>query len=673
DGRLVVLVPAARAAEIRASALTRMRRYLSRRLFGLRINISNRGVPEILDDQPNHDQLTEFMAVELPDRDLGRLFLVKAALSGEEITRRLDDLLGDIGLAPTWPKAVGQTITPYPNPERLSDTAQRRLRSAGYLVALLNHKSVKELPDYDEREQAVVAAVGQERPDWLAGMKDGASRRTLIGLWATRLAADDWELEERIWGAEGLLRRWLEGPEDGCGLRNSIRGKGGQTLNALIEHLTQRLDGTPMRTGRGGTRHCIFTGAPVSADATFKDADRLYEVKKSAFSGRDDRLENIESAQGETHISPVSYAEHRFRALVHSTAGGRPDGIPTLLSSPSTTGLFASLVLNNEQDFSTLSVYDLAREQVAKGSVYRGIDAYRNRFRVARFERVPDGTEDQVDLLRLLLRSCRRIGRPLHLFRGLPTYEKAFFAFDAMPRRLADLIGGNRLRIEQIPGALKCLETALLILQTNGLGFEVFDRYARPATRLGAVCLAWSRLRDEMNDGKPDRTARFRHDFEQLVKENDMSETEGPLVRLGRAAARIQQRPRPGASANEEMLTFNLSLETAIGAWRLSQRDPESLAMAIAGELDTNLARKGKIAHKRNRRDAENLMDAFQSFARQFVDAVWFGVLHGRPPAQASRRILGSIYRMSFLTAPRPKDESATEAPAPDLLTGVDA
>lgn len=140
-----------------------------------------------------------------------------------------------------------------------------------------------------------------------------------------------------------------------------------------------------------------------------------------------------------------------------------------------------------------------------------------------------------------------------------------------------------------------------------------------------------------------------------------MSDTEAPLVELGRAAARIQQRSRPGASANEEMLTFNLSLETAIDAWRLGQRDTESLAMAIAGELDTNLARKRKIAAAKNRPD-ERLQDAFLSFAHQFVNDVWFGVLNGRPPAQASRRVLGSIYRMSFLTAPRPKGESDAAA-----------
>ncbi|MBK1699812.1 hypothetical protein [Thiococcus pfennigii] len=663
DGRLLMLIPADRADEIKVRAIKATCSFLSRKLFGMRINISNRGTPEILDSAPTHESLIEFLAsTDFPDRDLGRLFLVKATLANAEITQQLDALLGDIGLGPTWPPAAGQTLTPYPLPSVLSEDAQLNLRKAGHLALLLSHKQVKELPDYAHREQLAVETVGQERPKWVEAIMDSASRRAFTALWAMRKAVDDTEIDGRIWGPEGLLKRWLEGEEGRRGLRDNIEGSGDDIVDAVSRHFIDRLGATPTGNTEDGPNRCIFTDFPVSNKATFASADKLYEVKKSAFSGRDGRLESIESALGETHISPVSYAEHRLRTFVHASVVGKPDGIPTLLSSPSTTGLFAALTLNNDRTLGALSIYDLAREQPAKGLVYQGIDIYRHRYRVARFERIQDRTEDQVDQLRLLLRAALRIGRPIHLFRGLPTPEKAFFAFDAMPRRLADLIGGSRLRIEQLPEALQRLETAQLILGTNGLGFEVFDRYARAETRLGATCLSWAQLHDASKDGQPDRGARFRREFEQLIKENDMSEIEAPLVALGRAAARIQQRPRWDASANEELLTFNLSLETAINVWKLRQRDGESLTMAIAGELETNLARKHKIAAAANR-DGEKLQEAFLAFARRFVEDVWFGVLNGRPPAQANRRVLASIYRMSFLTAPRPKvdaDQSTT-------------
>jgi hypothetical protein len=663
DGRLVMLIPAEQAEEIKQEGIKRLGRKLNRELFHLRINVSVRAVPELLDAQPDHEGLLEYMSKVPLDRDFGRLFLVKASLADEVHTAHLDELLYRVDLSPAWPKPTGQTLTPYPSPAELSEPAQLHLRRAAHLLVLLNHKQVKELPEYDAREQQLLEAVGAERPEWIAVLTDRISRQVFTGLWVVANASEDAAIIERVWGEDGLLHRWLEGPEGGRGLRDTIDSKGAPIVEAVVEHFAAAVAGRAVQAESAGNKRCLFTDQPLTQRATFTPADKLYEIKKSAFSGRDGRLEDIDSAQGEAQVSPVSYAEHRFRSHAHAAAGGKPDGIPTLLSSPSTTGLFAALALDNDADFGSLSVYDLAREQVSKGRVYLGFDAYRHRYRVARFERMPERTEDQVDQLRLLLRAALRFGRPLHLFRGLPSPERAFFAFDAMPHRLADLIGGSRLRLEQIQPALDRLETANLILSTNGLGFEVFDRYARPVTRLGAVCLAWAQLHDDAKDGQADRSGRFRREFEQLMEKPLMSDTEAPLVELGRAAARIQQRPRGGASANEELLSFNLSLETAIGAWKLKQRDAESLTMAIAGELETNLARKQKIAAAKNR-DGEILQDAFVAFARRFVDDVWFGVLKGRPPAQASRRVLAGIYRMSFLTAPRPKSDAEPETNA---------
>ncbi len=660
DGRLVMLIPAEQADTIIQEGIKRLGRMLTRDLFHLRINVSVRAVPELLDAQPNHEGLVEYVEKVSPDRDFGRLFLVKATLADQAHTARLDELLGGLGLSPAWPKATGQTLTPFPSPGELPEAAQLHLRRAAHLLVLLNHKQVKELPEYESREQQLLEAVGVERPEWIAALADRISRQVFTGFWAVAVASEDAEVLERVWGEEGLLCRWLEGPEGERGLRDSIDSKGAPIVDAVVRHFADALAGRAVHLDSAGSKRCLFTDQPLTQGATVTPADKLYEIKKSAFSGRDGRLEDIDSAQGEAQVSPVSYAEHRLRSYAHAAAGGKPDGIPTLLSSPSTTGLFAALALANEADFGSLSVYDLAREQVSKGRVYRGFGAYRHRYRVARFERMPERTVDQVDQLRLLLRAALRLGRPIHLFRGLPSHEQAFFFFDAMPRRLADLIGGGRLRLEQIPTPLERLETANLILSTNGLGFEVFDRYARPATRLGAVCLAWAQLHDDAKGGQPDRSGRFRREFEQLMEESLMSDIEAPLVELGRAAARIQRRPGYDAAANEELLCFNLSLDTAIGAWKLGQGDTESLTMAIAGELDTNLARKQKIARK-ELREGEGLREAYVSFARHFVEDVWRDVLKGKPPAQTSRRVLAGIYRMSFLMAPRPKGDAESE------------
>lgn len=662
DGRLVVLLPARQAAAIRERALGRFVKVVHRRLFGLRVNISNRGLPELLDSRPDHVQLAEFLADEIPPRDLAALFRVKRELAADELTACLDELLGSYGLGPRWPKGTSATLSIYADPSQLEPLARQMLGQAAHLVLLLNHKAVTAWLDYDEREAALLALAERERPAWLRDIADAASRRILTGLWMTTLAQDDPELQANLFSREGLLQRWLEGDDHRQGLAASIQTQGENILAAVRDYFAARMQGQASLPDTGHTHHCLFTGLPVSADATFKEADKLYEVKVSAFSGRDGRLEDIGASGGETHISPVSYAEYRLRQVVHDSAGGKPSGIPTLLSVPATTGLFAALTFNNESNFSTFSTYDLSREQTGKGRVYDKADVYRHRYRIARFERIGERFTDQIEQLQLLLKASLRLGRPVHLFRGLPTATRDFFYFDALPERLAALLGRRGLRLEQIPAALERLRTAQLLLESPGLGYEILDRYLRPKTRLGAVCLAWCQLRDAEYYHA---VARFRNEYDQLTQEYiRMNTDQAPLVALGHAAAGIQRYPGKLASASEELLVFNLALETAIGCWRMGQRDTESMAMAIAGELETNLTRKSKAAARENR-NGQALLEGCLSFARQFVTEVWQPVLHGRPPAQTNRRILASIYRMAFLTAPRHKDDTP-ETPTPN-------
>jgi hypothetical protein len=354
--------------------------------------------------------------------------------------------------------------------------------------------------------------------------------------------------------------------------------------------------------------------------------------------------------------------------------GGKPDGIPTLISSPSTSGLFGGLGLRSDQAMAALSLYDLSRGDVKKGNVYQGTEIYSRRYRMARFERIADKTSAQIDQLRMLLQVCRRLGRPIHVFRGLPTPQRAFFHYDAMPRLLADLIGGNSLRLEQIPHALEQLQLAQVLLETPGLGYDVLMRYANPHTRFGTLCLAWRHLHDELKTSNSTRVGGVRfvlkeleHSFDKPLEEYTMNEQDGALVQLGKAAARIQRRPQSQASISEEMQVFKLCLDFSEKT-RISPHlaDRTSLINGIASELEIIL-RKGKAA-ARSHRDNQTLQEGCREVATLFVDKVWNEILNGRSPTQSTRRILGSIYRMSFLQASRSQSEET-----PDSTTTITA
>jgi hypothetical protein len=665
DGRLFMLLPKAFASAIKMDGLKRLVSYLP---FKLEVNISNRGLPELLNGKPDHIGLIAFLEKE-PRRTIGQLFRIRNDLI-DQVKEPLDACLCRVGLSPRWPKLTGQMSTPYPDPDILEANAQQYLLKAAHVTLLVNLKlpvSKKNgLFDYTEREAQLLSTIGLPLPGWLAAITDEQSRRVLLGLWTVAISCQDTEQQARIWSENGLLQQWLEGSESSVGFSGFFEGEGVAVQQAVERHFTQLLGKQRVcPVDESGSGRCLFTDVP--SNTIMASNLGLYEVKVSAFSGRDGKPDSITAPpNGQVPIGYVSLAEHKLRSEVFSLQGGKPSGVPTLLSSSVTTGLFGALILNNDQSFAALSVYDLSRQKVEPGKAcYNGLDAYRHRYRMARLERIPEKTEDQINMLRLLLSACLRIGRPIHVFRGLPTPQKAFFYFDAMPPVLKALIGGQELRLEQIPKAIHNLNMAQILVSTPGLGYDILNLYAFPRTHLSAICLAWCYAHDALKHTANQKipvmnqlAAWLFKAFQQLEEKQSMSDSDGALVLLGRAATRLQRRPKVQASTNVEMLVFKLCLDSALALRSAGQTDPASLIHGIAGELETNLVRKDEAAAKKHR-DEQTLETACMDFASQFVHDVWIGVLHGKPPAQKTRRLLGSVYRMAFLQAFR--EQSATD------------
>jgi hypothetical protein len=651
DGRLFMLLPTAHIDRIKQAALQRFCKKLP---FSLYLNISTAGVPELINEQPDYSHYQTFIN-DLEPRNFSKIFTIKCHLV-ETITPYMDEILADINLKPQWPKLTGQTTTPYPDPEtlKLHPLTEQYLNQAASLTLLLNLKTRanKKIPNYAQREQQLIDTIAQTVPEWIHTIEDKydhQSRRILLALWATALAKESEELKEAIWGDEGLLQHWLEGTEKSLGLRDMIVNEGTQILGSIEQHFQQLMSGE-YHPATKGTGRCIFTDMP--ATTTIAKKMKLHEVKVSAFASRDGRTETVVSPpRGNVPISNVSIAEYKLRTDAFKQQGGKSSGVPSLISSPVTTGLFSALILNNEASFKALSVYDLARKKIQKGKInYRGLEAYIHRYRMARFELMPVKLAKQINTLRLLLSACLRIGRPIHVFRGLPTYQKAFFYYDAMPPVLRLLLGYKEFRLEQIPVAIQQLTRAEDLINEDGLGHDVFKRYANPKTRLGAVCLAHCHLRDRKSKSVQ-LLNQLSQDYLQLTKEQSMKKEDGALVRLGQAAARLQcSPPRGQASTNEEVLIFNLALNTACGLRAAQQTDTESLINGIAGELETNLSRKDKFCASKYR-DGVPAREECINFATFFVESVWQGVLKQRPPSQSTRRLLSSIYRMAFLQA----------------------
>jgi hypothetical protein len=658
DGELFMLLPEQQCDKIVERAVEKLCAGLP---FDLEVKVSNRGVPSLLNGAPTNDQLARFIAEDLDERCFLDLFKINSTLISPtfdgSIEKHLDILLAPMELEPRWPKSSTSALTRiYSSLQDIEGVNREFLQQAAHLILLLNVKMdapIKSgIPSYGMRENELLRLLPEIRPEWISGVQlkePDPSRRVLTSLWVLALSRGNPKLYEAVWGREGLLKHWLEGGHRQRGFRDFISRRGSEIGKDLERRLIQLLSGRRVAPeSESELGRCLFTDEPVEFNQTIKDADGLYGIRVSAFSGRDGRPELLTSERAHTNVSASSYAEHKTRTGVHKQQGGVDEGVPILVSSPTTSGLFGGLTLADDKAMASMSIYDLNRLDVKKGRIISESSIYRLRHRIARLERMPEKLSAQLDKLRMFLKACRRVGRPIHIFRGLPISQRAFFHYDAMPMGIVELLGGNSLRLEQISEALKRIETAQVLIEANGLGYEAFRRYANPKTRFGAICLAWGELRKQKSPPR-EVVSGLAEEYLKQSEENSMSELDGALVKFGQAAATIQERPAPGASANEELLVFKIAMDTVAVARRIQQTDERSLIYAVAGELETNLYRRDKTWLTQ----PEALRRRCLTVAEIFVRDVWLGALQSRQPGQADRRVLASIYRMAFVLANR--------------------
>jgi hypothetical protein len=249
----------------------------------------------------------------------------------------------------------------------------------------------------------------------------------------------------------------------------------------------------------------------------------------------------------------------------------------------------------------------------------------------------------------------------VHVFRGLPTPQRAFFYFDAMPAYLAELIGANELRLEQLPEAIEKIKIAEVLLNTHGLGYDILRSFASVQGRFGAMCLAWCRLLDRKEHG--DTKDRLRELIIKDMEEKKMTEQDGVFVRFAEKASTIQRSFFANSSSPREQLTvFSLAFQSVKDVIRGKQTDRKSMSYAIAGLLEENLRRRALHAADKWR-DGKSLLEGCMDVAEFFVDEVWLGALKGRIPPQSIKRTLSSIYRIALLEIylSRPKSSNGKQ------------
>ena len=640
----------------------------------LRVDISARGMPDILDGGRDLCDLREHLELDVRTASDARRIsvdLVHPVGGATTVKSPIDDLFTSFGMAPVWPDLDRYSlhlVSPWPPHHEDDDERDAFLLDAATVAVALACKAPQparklNVPDARAREQELVELLKQSGiplPIWLIKLTHDISRLNLLSALAAAAGINDGVLREALLGDDGLVNLWLRGRGNRQGLLDKIGNPGLHMAAAAQEWFRAAARGCLLRAeDEEAEGRCHFTNAPVPRNRPVKLSTGLYGVKVSAFSGREGRWESFDSQKSETLVSPLALAEHRLRSIRVRRPGGKPD-VPILISSPTSAGLFASLVYVHNDLPPEFSLFDALRTENREPDklVFRELDNYFRRYRIGRYESLPSrmASHDRdigiIAFVRMVFETAQRIGRPIHVFRGLPRPEPGYVSFDFLPEHLVAALGGTSFRIEQLPPNIDLLHIVEEIASIAGMGLELAARIADPETRFAAACDAIMRI-DRMDEGKANARSILRHSLLNLLedKETMSTESDNVIVRFAESMSHVQ-RARRRFSDGDTVPEMGLrkALDAVEVAGQLGQVSRDSLIHAVVGSLGKELARKELRLRKATRKEADSSLLAA---AEIFVDDVWPKAFGNTSPSSRQRRIAFAIYRMSFERAAR--------------------
>lgn len=672
DGEFLAIVPDAGSDKVIEAAITDALRHLG---LEMRVDINPKGTRDILDGAGDARELIELLEGSSAD-SAKALFVHLDYLQGTgSLREQIDEMTAAFDFLPDYgglAKFAGKHYQPWSRTPMQDNRGWIRSRAAALAIGLgcaepVDKALAKTVPDAFVREGELLALLnrhGREAPDWLAEVSK-LSRQTMLAIFAASQASDEAEIDDDIFGHDGLLNLWLQG--DGAernGLLEKIGDPGAALSAAARAWLRGLIDGTfrPLDEALAEGR-CHFTNMPAGAEDRVDGKSGIEGLKVSAFSGREGRPESFTSARSQTLVSPVAFAEHRLRTLEGNGIGFGT--VPAFISSPSMMGLFASLNLRNDRDFLQINQFDLMRLEEKNGKkAWPVTDTFGQRIFFARHFSLPEKQLEIIQQIRMMLRSALRMGRPVHVFRGLPTPQTAFFHIDTVPDVIRRAIGGNSLRIEQIRPAIEVLETIEELADLSGIGLEVALRFADPETRFGAACEALVGL-ERLPDDKQKQKIGLRSRLQAATrrKELAMSQNENVIIAFAQSMAGIQEAPRRGASNNIKTLGMRIALEAVEECVnQIHQTGRESLIAGVAGKMQLEFERASRVNWIGRSYDNPFPMQKAMDAATLFVDEVWVRAFSGRSPASKARRIAMAVYQIAFENEHRSRFEARRAA-----------
>ncbi len=500
-------------------------------------------------------------------------------------------------------------------------------------------------------------------PAWIESLEDSQSKKTLLALLAVAESYQDPAKQEALFGEEGFFVQLVQGTPTSPGVFSAIPETSTRLLAGLRQHLTALMNGTVLgKDTLDPDISCFISGLPAPRSSEVSLGSMVYAIKVSAFSYRTGRPENRFSSESGTFLSPISEAEYKLRSDRARKLNRREGSLPVKVFSPSYSGLFGGVVSGHEQE---LSIWDLARIPVNETQL-NFPDPYERALHLSRFEEMPRKLGDRLSVIRLMLKAILRTGRPLHVFQGMPIPHRAIFYYDALDPEISMLLGTQELRLDQLPMALKRLQLAEGLVESNlVVVLKQLTGYGVAAghLELGGLALAIEKLQEKSTLAAASAVAKDLF-HKELQMSSSQTQPLHPLVKLSQMAPSIQRRPSYQASNSEKERLLRICLEALdeAASLKIALNDAQTLQAFVAGQLRQKLDRRPAYSAATSRAPQQTLAQAIDAFAETFVKEVVSGVFHHKNPSNETRSRAFALYvqvsQSAWAIAPQSSESS---------------
>ena len=662
DGRLIVVLPSEHFKAICEHALAEVGR---RFLREPRISVNNRWSIELKDGRTTVHNLPDAFSEKSV---AARILPLASALVAEdaELCAVVDETFGKFGFSVAWPHAEKlDGAMAVLSPTRNDTHHENVFEKARMLAVCLRCTNPKASPDPCGRETALLDLLKAHQihvPSAIQSLKDPISRRSLLSLVTGGASVCETDLDESVFGHAGLLEQWLGGPNGFSGLNAGLpKDVSEQYIKPVREMLVQAIEGRFVSANEGAPRRCHFTNVPVNESAIYKSkSEGIYALKVSAFSGREGRPESHRSTRRGTYLSPLARTEHALRFFDNNRRDGK--AISFLLSSPSMSGLFASLTLGADTAITEISTYELRTLDTGKlKRIFSAFDSFERRILIGRYEYQETGLAAAVDMVLRIVEASLRTGRPIHVFQGTPheVFDRVYF--DALPHEIESGLGRRGFRIEDLESACDQLRTWQQVCGVPGLGVAMATAMMDPKPRLAALCEAVEKLDRAGSNNYSSLRFKLHQQAQELIMTD---ETASPIVRFAQAMTGFQSAPHRGSSQSDRSRGMRLALEALDSVCVAKTTDRETVVCAVVAEIENAAERETDKQFTALREGDPTHKEALTRAAEIFADEVFPSVFRGRAPESKARRSAVGIYRVAFERAHQLRRDGKTVFPA---------